>query len=89
MGLPFNPFEDRKPWYVALSSMPFVLKDDKGSVISSIKFRPDAPNVCRVVRIDTEGLFPDPKVIQSVGYYRDAALFTAASPDERVQRRAV
>jgi hypothetical protein len=87
MGLYFNPFEDKRPWYVVLSSMPFVLKDEKGSVIWSIKFRPDAPNVCRVVKIDTEGLFPDAKILGTIGYYRDANLIAAASPDERVQRR--
>lgn len=87
MGLSLNPFEDKKPWYVALSSMPFVLKDDKGSVIWSIKFRPDASNVCRVVKIDTEGLFPDARVLEAVGYYRDGHLIAAATPGERVQRR--
>ena len=87
MGLSLNPFEDKKPWYVVLSSMPFVLKDEKGSVISSIKFRPDASNVCRVVAIDTEGLFPDKRTLGSIGFYRDANLIAAAPPDERVQRK--
>jgi hypothetical protein len=88
MGLSLNPFEDKKPWYVVLSSMPFVLKDEKGGVISSIKFRPDAPNVCRVVKIDTEGLFPDKQTLGSIGFYRDANQIAAAPTDERVQRRS-
>jgi hypothetical protein len=90
MGLPFNPFEDKdkRPWYVALSSMPFVIKDEKGNLIWSIKFRPDAPNVCRAVKIDTAGLFPDAKALEPIGYYREADQIVPARPDERVERRA-
>jgi len=87
LGLPWNPMEERRPYTAALAQLSSVMKDDKGSVVSSIKFRPDAERVCRVVRFDTSTFFQDEADLARVGYWPEGHLITPATPDERVARR--
>jgi len=82
MGCPINPFENRKPWMVALSGVPSVLRDDKGAVIASVKFRPESEKICRVVRFDTEMLFGDPNACDKLGVWVEPIL--PAPADARI-----